>query len=524
VTRTASVEDGAELARGAVVNTVAMLASNFRGVFTFLVARLLGRATLGIFTIAWATTDLISKLGVFGLDNSVTTFIARSEAVGDRHHSRTLFRTAVGVSVSLSVVVAAVSVVAARAFGQRLGQPPEVVAALTIVLWAMPGLALYKVGTAASRGMKVMRHDVYSRGLTETVGTTVAFLAAMAFGARASAPEIAAIAGTLASGLVAVLLAASLFGDAPDVGRVRLPFDEGRGRQADQTTVRLKPDPTGITRDLVVFAAPIAGYDLLNTLILSLDVVMLGLFIDKAPGVTLVTVGVYAAAVDVASGLRKVSQLFNPIFAPVVAAMSAGREDLRAAATYGHLARWTLAILFPLVAVMTLGGGALLSIYGPGFRDGALWLGIIAVACATNAFVSLGEVVIMVQRPRLNLFNSTVTCLVAVGANLWLIPHYGMTGAAMGILLPYLIQGCLRYVELRFLFGWPGQARELTRPIIAAAAAVLPALGCRMAVAGIPGQLAAVAVFLAVYVGAWRLLGLDPADRAIVQELTGRTV
>ena len=157
MTRAASVEDGAELARGAFVNTLAMLASNFRGVFTFLVARLRGRATLGIFTIAWATTDLISKVGVFGLDNSATTFIARSEAAGDRHHSRTLFRIAVGVSASLSVIVAAVSVVVARAFGERLGQPPEVVAALTVVLWAMPGLALYKVGTAASRGRKVRR-------------------------------------------------------------------------------------------------------------------------------------------------------------------------------------------------------------------------------------------------------------------------------------------------------------------------------------------------------------------------------
>jgi O-antigen/teichoic acid export membrane protein len=511
VSRAASVEDGAELARGAFVNTVAMVASNFRGIFTFLVARLLGRATLGIFTIAWAATDLLSKIGVFGLDNSATTFIARSEAAGDRHHSRTLFRVAVGVSVSLSVGVAALSVAAAHAFGRRLGQPPEVVAALTLVLWAMPGLALYKVGTGASRGMKVMRHDVYSRGLTETVGTTVAFLVAMALGARASAPEVAAIAGTLACGVVAVALAASLFRGCS----VRLPLASAPGRQADTTAV---------ARHLIAYAAPIAGYDLLNTAILSLDVVMLGLFIDKAPGVTLVTVGVYAVAVDVASGLRKVSQLFNPIFAPVVAAMAAGREDVRAAATYGHVARWTLAILFPLLAVMTLGGGALLAIYGPGFRDGGLWLGIIAVACATNAFVSLGEVVIMVRRPRLNLFNSTVTCAVAVAANLWLIPHYGMTGAAIGILLPYLMQGCLRHVELRYLFGWPSQARELTRPIVAATAAVLPALACRMAVPGIPGQLAAVAAFLAVYAGAWRLLGLDPADRAIVQKLTGRTV
>src|SRR5207248_5394904 len=78
---------GVELKRGAFLNTIAMLASNFRGIFTFLVARLLGPAALGIFSVAWSTTDIISKIGIFGLDNAITTFIARSEAVGNRARS-----------------------------------------------------------------------------------------------------------------------------------------------------------------------------------------------------------------------------------------------------------------------------------------------------------------------------------------------------------------------------------------------------------------------------------------------------
>src|SRR5213596_1948597 len=68
---------GVELKRGAFLNTIAMLASNFRGIFTFLVARMLGPAALGIFSVAWSTTDIISKIGVLGLDNAITTFIAR---------------------------------------------------------------------------------------------------------------------------------------------------------------------------------------------------------------------------------------------------------------------------------------------------------------------------------------------------------------------------------------------------------------------------------------------------------------
>src|SRR5436309_13004005 len=103
---------GVELKRGAFLNTIAMLASNFRGIFTFLVARLLGPAVLGMFSVAWATTDIISKIGVLGLDNAITTFIARSEAVGDQARSRSLFRVAVVLGLLQSVVSAVVVIVA----------------------------------------------------------------------------------------------------------------------------------------------------------------------------------------------------------------------------------------------------------------------------------------------------------------------------------------------------------------------------------------------------------------------------
>src|SRR5438270_12126109 len=55
---------GVELKRGAFLNSIAMLASNSRGLFTFLVARMLGPVALGILSVAWPITDIISKIGV----------------------------------------------------------------------------------------------------------------------------------------------------------------------------------------------------------------------------------------------------------------------------------------------------------------------------------------------------------------------------------------------------------------------------------------------------------------------------
>src|SRR2546429_7792978 len=127
-------ETGVELKRGAFLNTIAMLASNFRGIFTFLVARLLGPAALGIFSVAWSTTDIISKIGVLGLDNAITTFIARSEAVGNRARSRTLFRIAVVLGVAQSIITAGIVIVGLRFFNNRLHIQPQMASALALVL------------------------------------------------------------------------------------------------------------------------------------------------------------------------------------------------------------------------------------------------------------------------------------------------------------------------------------------------------------------------------------------------------
>src|SRR5437667_12434538 len=76
---------GAELKRGAYLNTIAMLASNFRGIVMFLVARLVRPAAFGTCAVAWAETDLPSKRARLGLEEGPRCLIARAR--GAAHHA-----------------------------------------------------------------------------------------------------------------------------------------------------------------------------------------------------------------------------------------------------------------------------------------------------------------------------------------------------------------------------------------------------------------------------------------------------
>ena len=109
----------------------------------------------------------------------------------------------------------------------------------------------------------------------------------------------------------------------------------------------------------------------------------------------------------------------------------------------------------------------------------------------------------MVQRPRLNLINSAVTCVIAFFANVWLIKNFGVTGAAFGILLPYVILGILRYRTLRIVFRWRNPWANVGWPLLAALLASGPALACRALINGVAGQLISCAVFGLIYFVIW---------------------
>jgi O-antigen/teichoic acid export membrane protein len=492
---------GAALARGAFFNAIAFVASLLRGIFIFLVARVLGRAALGTFGLAWATTDLVSKFGTLGFDTSAIAFVARAEAAGDRRTSRRIMDAALTVSLAACTGLAIGGFWFAKTLGPRFGERQELARATAVTLLALPGMALYRVSNALSRGMAVMHHDIYSRGLTESLGTTAALVLVLVVGSRDLAPEIAAVVGTLASGLVAFALAQRLFAANP-------------GQPVSAAS--------GVVSRLFRASAPIAMYDLLNLGIMEIDVIMLGLFVGRARGVTLETLGIYAAAVEAAAGLRKVSQAFIPIFTPIVARQISAGHVRQAEASYGYLARWMLAILLPLVAVFALAGGAIMTIFGEGFRQGAPWTAIIAAACALSAFVSLGETILMVDRPKVNLVNSSVAFGAAIALNLLLIPRLGPLGAAIAMLVPYTLQGVLRGIEISWIFSWHWPLGALVKPWLAAIAALPLALVLRLWGSGTWVEVAAAVVYLAGYVLAWRLIGLDPNDREVLAHLFRR--
>ena len=499
-----ALADGQHLARGAAANTLVLLAANFRAIFTFLIARFLGPVAFGQFGVAFAATDLISKAGMLGFDSSIVPLVAMRAAAGDAVSVRRLFRRAIlsALAVSLVLAFAGLVLVAMMARRPEFARFEGFIRAFanggSIMLLALPGIAVARISVGVSRGLLAMRNEFYSRGLTETWVTTAVFVIVIAFGIRDRAPAIAVVAGTTLAAVVAFALAArSIARIDPRSPETPSPLQSGRS-----------------TRAMVAYSLPTAGSGLLNVLVTEVDVLLLAAFVGRAPGVTLETLGVFVVAAQIAVGLRKVRQVFDPIFAPIVARRAASEQRERLRDTVAGPARWVLSAQLPLVGALILSGGAILSIYGEQYRQGALWLALLGLAHGANTFAGLVETLLMIERPGLNLVNAVATVTIQVAAGLVLIPRFGVTGAALAMCLGFGVQGILRFVEVRRVYGWSWPWRSLVRPGVAFALAFVPALAIR-SVGTVAAEIAAGTMFVALYLAAWKWLGAEPADKEI---------
>lgn len=495
--RGTAADDDARLARGIAANTATLAAISVRAVYSLIIARLLGATTLGGFIVSYAWIDLLSQICVLGLDSATMAYVAKRRGAGDPGAAGAIYRRALLASlIASSAVALAVLGVIWAGWLPRLIGVTGVEWPMAIMTVALPAIGVSRISVSVSRGFDAMHHDLYARGMAGTLTMLAVLLAAIGLGAGNLSPALAVAASFLATGVVAHRAAAALV-----------------ARHRDATAI----GGDGAT-GLIAFSLPIAGYSLLNLLTQRLDVLLLAAYVERAPGVTLLTLGVYGAAAEVAGALRKVRQIFDVAYAPL-AAHAAGADGGSVRHRLAQVGRWVLLLVCPAVGLTLLAGGAVLSLYGPGFRAGASWLTVLALATASHSVLGLIETTIMVKRPKLNLLNSGIALTFQTLVSLLLIPRLGALGAALGTLAAYAAQAVLRFAELRLVEGWGWPWRAQLAPVIAALTATAAGWAVTVAVTGGRGEALAAAVFLAVYIGMVRVVGLPPEDRALLAAL-----
>ncbi len=395
-------------ARGGTAAAVGILLSAvLQYVFVVVASHTLTQTAVGALLEAIAVFTICSL--TFGADLGLLRFVPiltkRRPADLGRLHAVALVPAALG-STLLAVIVFIYAPQLVHVFFRR-ARPGETLTSLRIIACFLPAATLSAVLCASVRTWS-MRASVLTQSFLQAIGRLAIIVACVAVGVTLQLASIAYAAPIAASVAVAGALVWIKVRTVPRSAGHRTPF----GRIAGQFWRFSILGMFGM-----VFVSVIT----------SLDVLLVGAFLSTRS----------AAAYSVASrylvcGTFAVQAVIQSISRQMSSLMDA--RDYRAANdVYKSSTWWTMAVAWPPLIVLAVFAPLFLSVFGHGYLVAVSALAILSLSMLANTGTGGNSVLLqMAGRSGVALSMLAAGAGINVGLDVWLIPRYGIDGAAIG--------------------------------------------------------------------------------------------
>jgi O-antigen/teichoic acid export membrane protein len=224
---------------------------------------------------------------------------------------------------------------------------------------------------------------------------------------------------------------------------------------------RFEPE---LGREMLTFGGKSYVQTLAATLHLRIDQYMIGYLLDPTQ------VGLYAVAVNLTNLLLRVPDALGTVLFPRLA----GTSDERAHVATAEVSRITLAIVALGCVGFVIGGPfAIPLLFGARFHGAiAPMLVLLPGIIMMSLYLILSRNFTSRNRQQTNIVAAGLALSINVGSNLWLIPHYGIVGAAASSCLSYGVAALVLLVAFvresgislpAVLWMHPREMREMLR-------------------------------------------------------------
>jgi O-antigen/teichoic acid export membrane protein len=210
--------------------------------------------------------------------------------------------------------------------------------------------------------------------------------------------------------------------------------------------------PTYRKKEWVVFSLPLFFTGFLMFFVSWSDNIVIGKFLDPSQ------LGIYSIAFSFAMFLSFFQSSFSAVFTPLISENYAKKKFKEISFLFKKSAAWIFGLSFPLFLVMVLYSRQILTLfYGKEYALGYMPLIIASTGFLINLSTGLNMNILMVHKQTRFIF--WVDLLIAsynIGMNIFLIPLYGIAGAATASASSMAFQNLIflwkakRYEKLRF--------------------------------------------------------------------------
>lgn len=495
-TREGVSREATGLVRGSGLNLLGALCSQSASlVLISTLAVQLGQEAVGRYAECYALLSLLGLLSLAGLRNGLTRFTAIYLADDNPAGVRGTIRSGLALTLAVSTGIAAILALSAGSVADLMNDPALRLPVLLVAL-TLPASAFEDVALAATQGWRSQKAFALIGLIADPTSRLVLTVAALMLGAGLNGAMWALVAS---SWIGAVLAALSL--------RRRL-------RQVP------KAAPVVELRRVLSFSGISWVSALATTGLVWADTLLIGALSTQAD------VGRYTIATRLVTLAVFVMAPINAAFTPQIAHFSHIGDIAAVSKSYGAANRWIMRLSMPAFIMLLIFPGDLLGFFGPGFStaEAAAVTMILAVGQMVSAAAGpCGGVLNMSGRVSLSMVDNLAAVMANVALNFWLVPRYGIVGAAVAWSSTLIVTNLVKAVQVRVLLGVRSTESDWTKTFLAAA----PAGAAGLIVAWLTsGWLAAASFGLGsitiTFVVTLVVVGLGVDDAAIVRSIVDR--
>lgn len=391
-------------------------------------ARILLPERYGLITWGLFVINIISMMTGLGLNTALRRFLPIYQSQGDQASVRGtilmsgMFSVIGGILGGLLLFVGA-----GWLAGTVMGDSRETMILLTFV-FAVPLWNMQKIMLAVFSGFKRPIYKVLVEDIFVPAGFLIVVISAWAMEWK----EVPIARGYVLVYLISAVLSIIFM-------RIKTPYRE-----------TLHVAPQYHTKEILKFSWPLIFTEPLGKITGLIDVLIIGIL------TTTYTVGVYRTASDMAVIMSMILMVFGFMYLPMVSEFVVKKDYSQWQDMNARVARWSMLITFPIFATFFFFSEEVINlVYGYQYSDAAPVLRILAVAYFGHAMVGFtGLNLAAAGMTGVQLAVHIASLAINIGGNCFLIPRYGVQGAAVATLVSLLVKNGVLLILTRWHLGF----------------------------------------------------------------------
>ena len=437
-----------KIAKEAIISFLSMaFGSGFRYLFVLILARWVGPTYLGIYSLANAIMRFAEVIGKAGLDNGVIKYVSENFGKDLLNKGKEIIFSAIKMSLILSVCSSIILIIISDWLAHDFFAGGQLLKRVLIYnACALPFSVIMIIIASATQSFKLLKY----KSLVINIFVPLISLLSMVIGLQIS-NEVAISIPILFSSIFGCVLIAFFL--TKIVKKKISPF--------------VKINSVDIIRsefsvDLLKFSYPLMFVTIIGTAMHWMDIYMLGFFYDNT------TVGMYHPPARTAGLIRMILIAFMGIFSPILTELYSNNDRKGMVNVYHLVVRWIMTLALPLFLLIILFPKKVMFLFGTEYQESYMILSILTTSVLIQTFIGIGgPTLTMTGYPKINFINSIFILFINFALNIYLIPLYHGTGAAIATLASMTFLGLIRSIEIWYILRLQPLSLKLIKPFLA---------------------------------------------------------